>query len=214
MESSSTATPQLVVGFDLDMTLVDTRPGIKAVWDRVSEETGTFIDSSLAVSRLGPPLEQELAHWFPEERIPAAVDRYRELYPDLAITPSPALPGARAAVDAVHRAGGRVIVVTAKHQPTAKLHLEYLDIPVDAVIGWLWAEAKGEALREHGASLYVGDHLGDIAGARVAGARSVAVATGPIPATELRAAGADVVLNDLTEFPAMLADYLAESRPR
>ena len=30
----------LVVGFDLDMTLIDTRPGIAAVWDALSAETG------------------------------------------------------------------------------------------------------------------------------------------------------------------------------
>ena len=34
-----------------------------------------------------------------------------------------------------------------------------------------------------------------------------AVATGPCPEEELRAAGADVVLTDLTEFPRWLSDY-------
>ena len=48
----------LVVGFDLDMTLVDTRPGIKRVWDELSVLTGVVIDSDLAVSRLGPPLAE------------------------------------------------------------------------------------------------------------------------------------------------------------
>jgi phosphoglycolate phosphatase len=81
---------------------------------------------------------------------------------------------------------------------------------VDEVIGWLWAEAKAEALLEHRASVYVGDHLGDVRGARTARAMSVAVATGPVPAADLRAAGADVVLDDLTGFPAWWADYLSE----
>ena len=62
--------------------------------------------------------------------------------------------------------GGQAIVVTAKHEPNAKLHLEHLGIEADAVIGWLWAEAKAEALREHGASVYVGDHTGDVRGAQ------------------------------------------------
>ncbi len=39
------------------------------------------------------------------------------------------------------------------------------------------------------------------------GARSVAVASGPCSAEELRAAGADVVLTDLTGFPEWLAGY-------
>ncbi|HEV7628189.1 MAG TPA: HAD family hydrolase, partial [Streptomyces sp.] len=57
------------VGFDLDMTLIDSRPGIHATYVALSERTGTHIDADLTVTRLGPPLEQELAHWFPDEQI-------------------------------------------------------------------------------------------------------------------------------------------------
>ncbi|NBE56674.1 HAD family hydrolase, partial [Streptomyces boluensis] len=191
----------LTVGFDLDMTLIDSRPGIRAAYRALAAETGTHIDADLAVTRLGPPLDEELAHWFPKERIPEMADRYREIYPTHAIAPSLAMPGAREAVAAVQARGGRAIVVTAKHEPNAKLHLSHLGIEADAVIGWLWAEAKAEALREHGATVYVGDHIGDVRGARTAGALSVAVPTGPCGPDELRAEGADVVLGDLTDFP-------------
>ncbi|WP_405582771.1 HAD family hydrolase [Streptomyces sp. NBC_01190] len=194
------------VGFDLDMTLIDSRPGIKAVYDELAAETGVFIDSALAVTRLGPPLEEELAHWFPAERIVAVGERYRELYPAHAIAPTPAMPGAIDAVAAVAAAGGRPVVVTAKYGPNAALHLAHVGIDAD-VRGWLWAEAKAEALLEYGASIYVGDHIGDVRGARLAGAVSVAVSTGPCDEAELRAAGADVVLADLTGFPAWLASY-------
>ncbi|MFF0449111.1 HAD family hydrolase [Streptomyces sp. NPDC004609] len=202
-----TAAP--TIGFDLDMTLIDSRPGIHAAYVALAEETGTWIDADLAVTRLGPPLEQELAHWFPDDRIQAMGDRYREIYPAYAIEPTLALPGAHEAVAAVREAGGRAVVVTAKHEPNAKLHLAHLGIEPDAVIGWLWAEGKAEALREHGASVYVGDHIGDVRGAHTAGALSVAVPTGPCSADELRAAGADVVIGDLTEFPAWLSEYAA-----
>ena len=106
------------------------------------------------------------------------------------------------------RLGGRAIVVTAKHEPNAKLHLAHLGIEPDAVIGWLWAEAKAEALREHGASVYVGDHIGDVRGAAHRRARCRSPCR-PARATrtELRAAGADVVLDDLTAFPAWLRGY-------
>jgi len=200
------------VGFDLDMTLIDTRPGIAAVLDALSAETGVFIDSGAAVSRLGPPLEQELAHWFPADQIDAAADRYRALYPDLAVLPVAALPGARDAVQAVRRHGGRVVVVTAKYEPNARLHLEHLGLDVDEVVGWRFGPAKGEALAERGASVYVGDHVADVAGARVAGALSVAVPTGPISAPELQAAGADVVLNDLRAFPGWLDTHMLDVR--
>lgn len=194
------------VGFDLDMTLIDSRPGIRAVYERLAAETGVFIDAELAVTRLGPPLDWELAHWFPADRVPEIGDRYRALYPEHAIGPTPAMPGAAEAIDAVRAAGGRPVVVTAKYEPNARLHLTHVGIEAE-VRGWLWAEAKAEALIDYGATVYVGDHTGDVRGARTAGALSVAVATGPCGAAELRAAGADVVLRDLTEFPDWFAAY-------
>lgn len=196
------------VGFDLDMTLIDSRPGIRAAYVELSARTGTWIDADLAVTRLGPPLEQELAHWFPDEQIEEVSDLYRELYPAYGIGPALAMPGAREAIGAVRAAGGRAVVVTAKHEPNAKLHLEHLGIEPDAVAGWLWAEAKAEALREYGASVYVGDHTGDVRGAKAATALSVAVPTGPCDTAELRAAGADVVLPEgLPGFPAWFWGY-------
>ncbi|KIF75923.1 haloacid dehalogenase [Streptomyces sp. 150FB] len=195
------------VGFDLDMTLIDSRPGIHAAFSALAAETGVLIDADLAIQRLGPPLELELANWFPEDRIAEMVDRYREIYPTFAITPTTEMPGAREAVAAVRKLGGRALVVTAKYTPNAELHLAHLGIEPDEIIGNLWAEAKGEALREHGASVYVGDHTGDVRGARAAGALSVAVPTGPCDAAELRAAGADVILPDLLAFPEWLRSY-------
>ncbi|MFF4802547.1 HAD family hydrolase [Streptomyces sp. NPDC001351] len=195
------------VGFDLDMTLIDSRPGIHACYLALSERTGTYIDADLAITRLGPPLAEELINWFPQEQLTEMADLYRSMYPTIAIAATPAMPGAREAIAAVQAAGGRAIVVTAKYEPNAKLHLEHLGIHPDEVVGDLWAEQKAEALREHGAGIYVGDHIGDVRGARKADALSVAVATGPCSAEELSTAGADVVLGDLTEFPGWLADY-------
>ncbi|KUL72465.1 haloacid dehalogenase [Streptomyces sp. NRRL WC-3605] len=197
----------LTVGFDLDMTLIDSRPGIHACYRALTERTGTYIDADLAVTRLGPPLEEELANWFPAERIAAVAEQYRAMYPAFAVTATTALPGAGEAIAAVREAGGRAIVVTAKHEPNAKLHLEHLGIEPDVVVGDLWAERKAVALREHGASVYVGDHQGDIRAARAAGALSVTVATGPFDAAQLAELGADVVLADLTGFPDWLAGY-------
>ncbi|MFF3451115.1 HAD family hydrolase [Streptomyces sp. NPDC002667] len=199
--------PALTVGFDLDMTLIDSRPGIHACFEALSARTGTYIDCDLVVTRLGPPLEQELAHWFPAESIEETAGVYRAMYPEHAITGTLAMPGAREAVTAVRAAGGRAVVVTAKWEPNARLHLDHLGIDADEVVGNLWAERKAVALREHGASVYVGDHTGDVRGARTARAYSVAVATGPCDAEELREAGADVVLADLTEFPAWLENH-------
>ncbi|MEV0976927.1 haloacid dehalogenase-like hydrolase [Streptomyces sp. NPDC049915] len=209
MTAQAPAAP--TVGFDLDMTLIDSRPGIRACYQALSERTGTYVDADLAVTRLGPPLVEELANWFPADEVAEVADLYRAMYPTYAVAATTALPGAREAIAAVREAGGRAIVVTAKYEANAKLHVGHLGLDPDAVIGDLWAERKAEALRAHGASVYVGDHLGDVRGARTAGALSVAVATGPCAPEELRAAGADVVLADLTEFPRWLSAYLDDA---
>ena len=209
-----------VVGFDLDMTLIDSRPGIGAVYDALSAETGVRIDSALVTSRLGPPLSVELANWFPPDDVPAMVSRYRTLYPSIAITPSAALPGAAEALAAVHALGGSTVVVTSKFAPNAQLHVDHLGLAVDDLVGDVYAAGKGPALAERGALVYVGDHTADIAAARAAGNAvagpagvvAVAVASGPFDADALRAAGADVVLGDLTGFPEGLAGFVASVR--
>ncbi|MBT2387378.1 HAD family hydrolase [Streptomyces sp. ISL-11] len=203
--------PRFTVGFDLDLTLVDSVPGIRATYEALVADTGTRIDVDLVCGRLGPPLERELANWFPADSVAEVAARYRGMYPTLAVHSSPAMPGAREALAAVRELGGRSVVVTAKFERNARLHLDHLGLDADALVGDLWAEGKATALRAHGASVYVGDHTGDVRGARTAGALSVAVATGPCDAEELRAAGAEVVLDDLTAFPGWLRAYRGEA---
>ncbi|GIJ76076.1 HAD family hydrolase [Micromonospora phaseoli] len=197
-------TGALTVGFDLDMTLVDSRPGIAAAFHALTERTGVPVDAEAAVSRLGPPLRTEIAHWFPPEQVEEAVRVYRELYPAYAITPTVPLPGAREALEAVRERGGRVLVVTSKLGRLARLHLDHLGLVVDELAGDLFAEEKATALREHGATHYVGDHVADMVAAQAAQVPGIAVTTGPCSADDLRAAGAATVLADLTGFPAAL----------
>jgi phosphoglycolate phosphatase len=192
------------VGFDLDMTLIDSRPGIAAAYRALSAKTGVVIDADLAVTRLGPPLRQELREWFPAAEVEEAVTTYRALYPDYAIGPTVPMPGAVEALSAVRAYGLRVVVVTSKIARLAALHLEHLGMAVDELAGDLFAEGKAAALAEHGARWYVGDHVADMAAARAAGIPGIGVAAGPCTATDLTGAGATYVLADLTGFPALL----------
>ncbi len=202
----------LVVGFDLDMTLIDSRPGVSATWRAFSEQTGVFVDADLAASRLGPPLSAELANWVPAEDVDESVTTYRSLYPGHAVDVIPVMAGAEAALAAVHAVGGRTVLVTAKLATHAEHHVARLGLAIDDVVGGLWGTAKGAALGEHGAVVYVGDHVHDIAGAQAAGAVAIGVITGPCSRRELLAAGADVVLTDLTEFPVWFEEYVLQRR--
>ena len=194
------------------MTLIDSREGIGAVYRELAAETGVAIDADLATSRLGPPLETEIAMWFPLADVPAVAARYREMYRDHAIANTPLLPGAAAAVDAVHAAGGQVIVITSKLTANARLHLEHCGLPADELVGSAYGDGKRDALLRHRAGWYVGDHEADMRSARAAAAVApelatvaVGVTTGPCDGAALIAAGADVVLPDLLGFPDLLA---------
>ncbi|MBG6093424.1 HAD family hydrolase [Actinomadura viridis] len=192
------------VGFDLDLTLADTRVAIGAVYAALAAETGVPIDVDAVVSRIGPPLETELAYWFPPGRVPAMADRYRAMYADVAVPATVLMPGAAEALDAVRDRGSRVVVVSGKNQADTERTVAFLGLPVDEVVGGLFGADKGSALRLHGVGAYVGDHTGDVDAARAAAAVAVGVATGAFDADALRAYGADVVLPDLLAFPGWL----------
>lgn len=195
------------VGFDLDLTLIDPRPGMIDVFDRLRAEFGVALDGEHFAANLGPPLPDVLrGYGFDEPLVQRLVHRFRELYPDLVIPATRAMPGAEEALRAVRARGGRTLVITGKYEPNAALHLKALDWSVDRLAGDVFAAAKGEALIAERAGIYVGDHLGDIVGAKTAGAVAVGVATGPYDAAALAEAGADIVLGDLTEFPRALAE--------
>ncbi|WP_405163968.1 HAD family hydrolase [Nocardia sp. NBC_01499] len=196
------------VGFDLDMTLIDSRPGVSRAIDILAAEFDVPVRGADFADRLGPPLATLLVEaGAPEELVPALVTRYRELYPSI-VSSIPAMPGADAALAAIEERGGRVLVVTGKHGPLAQLHIDELGWRIDHLAGDLWSAAKAAVLRDEHASIYVGDHVGDMRGAQAAGVLAIGVTTGPCDAAELRAAGADVILTDLTEFPQWLADEL------
>ena len=196
--------PAPTVGFDLDMTLIDSRPGIRACYLALSERTGTYIDADLAVTRLGPPLAEELINWFPAEEVGGHGRPVPRDVPDHRHHRDPRAD--RRPRGHRRRTGGRR--PRRSSSPPSTSPTPSCTSPTSASSPTRWSATCGpsrrrEALREHGAGVYVGDHAGDVRGARAAGALSVAVATGPCGAEELRAAGADVVLADLTEFPAV-----------
>ncbi|PYC77247.1 haloacid dehalogenase [Streptomyces tateyamensis] len=135
-----------------------------------------------------------------------------------------ALPGARQALAAVAGTRGvRQSVLTGNVPALARLKLtafglgEHLDLRLGAygddayertdLPGHAFQRAERVLGRRYrgGNAVIVGDTLRDVATARAAGARCVAVATGTASAAELAEAGADVVLADLTDTAAVLA---------
>jgi phosphoglycolate phosphatase-like HAD superfamily hydrolase len=121
----------LCVGFDLDMTLIDTVPGFREVLRALAGELGVELPIEEMTAKLGPPLDLILGPHLADEAIQPAVDRFRTLYPDHAIDSVVAMAGAHDAIAAVRRHGGRVVVVTGKFTPNARLHVDHVGFDVD-----------------------------------------------------------------------------------
>jgi len=203
----------LVVAFDLDMTLIDTTSGFASTLTALGGELGVEFPVESITARLGPPLDVLFVGHLADEAIAPAVDRFRELYVDHAIHSVAALDGAVDAIAAVRRHGGRVLVVTGKYEPNARRHVEHLALDVDHIEGTVWGVGKADVLLREGASILVGDHVHDVEGALAAGALSVSVLTGGCTEEELVDAGTDVVLADLTAFPAWLDAFVTAQEP-
>ena len=114
-QTSFTRGPAGPVGFDLDLTLIDSQPAILAAWAEVARETGARIELDSVTRRLGIKLEDEAAFWFPAGERDAATATYRRHYVRLAPRLTTPLPGAAEALAAVRRAGERALIITAKH---------------------------------------------------------------------------------------------------
>jgi phosphoglycolate phosphatase len=193
------------IGFDLDMTLVDSADGIVASVQHVVAQYGVQADGDEIRSTIGLPLDHVFPRWLPDEPYDVLLAAYRAHYREHGIPLTRPMPGAAEAIATVRSRGEQVLVVTAKYGAVAGLALEAAGLDADVIVGDLFAEGKATALREHAAWAYVGDHPGDVRAARSAGVHAIVVATGPTSVEELHAVGPDVVLSDLTHLPAWLA---------
>ncbi len=134
-----------------------------------------------------------------------------------------ALPGAREAVAAVAELPGvvqSVLTGTIRPNAAAKLRAFGMGAFFDFEIGGYGSEvypmgaqllrSRGRVAEKYGGEIatnpavYLGDSARDVEAARIGGARSVAVASGRSTASELREAGADLVLDDLADTDAVV----------
>jgi phosphoglycolate phosphatase-like HAD superfamily hydrolase len=140
-----------------------------------------------------------------------------------------ALAGAKQVLAALGRTEGVVqSLLTGNMEPNALLKLAsfeldgYLDFEVGGFgsdhhhrpslveVARTKAEAKYGTAFAGAATVLVGDTPLDVAAGRAGGARTVAVATGPYRVEELRACGADAVVDDLRETELVVRTILGQ----
>jgi phosphoglycolate phosphatase len=197
------------VGFDLDLTLIDSRQAIMTSWSAVAAELGVRIDLTEVDRRMGVKLEEEVSYWFAEDEQEAAAECYRRHYVRLAPELTFLLPGAKEALAAVQSAGERAVIITAKHPVSVRPSLDAVGLAADEVFMHVHGPEKAAVLARLGAAAYVGDTPADMAAALEGRAVAVGVPTGSFTSAELLAAGAEVVLLSLLEFPSWYRDFRA-----
>ena len=197
------------------------RPLIQVPQTAGRTDSETFFEA-LAVNAAGPqpgdPAGEELLGRFVGEL--ATAFRARR---DLLTTQGLLMPGALEAVTGVWRLPGLVqTVLTGSIRPNAieVLRAFGLDRYLDTDIGGYGSEvypkgamllnARGRAAEKYRANftehttVYIADSTRDVEAARIGGARAIGVASGRSSTGELRDAGADVMLDDLTDTEAVV----------
>jgi phosphoglycolate phosphatase len=200
----------LTIGFDLDLTLVDSHERILSAYIRALGDLGVEVSSEQLAPHMGMPLADTAVAVGAAVDADALVLRYRHYYDEPSAPRMLPMPGAPEALRAVRAAGGRTLVVSAKYTPAVHKALGEAGLTdlVDVVYGELFAQDKAGALVAEGASVYVGDHPGDMTAAHAAGAYAVGVTTGANDEAALLGAGADLTVADLDAFVAWLPGHV------
>lgn len=217
--------PRLVL-FDVDGTLLSSGPAARRVFEAALVEvfgTAGAIDSYRFEGKLDPVIVRDLMRGAGidgatiERRCGEALGRYLDLLEAALGATAPALkPGVLAVVSEVaSRPDALSALLTGNVERGARIKLRAAGLWERFAFG-VWGDdaprrvdlgpialARAEALTGHPFSgdncVVVGDARADVECGKAIGAKVVAVATGLTPFSDLAAAGADVVLPDLSD---------------
>ncbi|RAK61198.1 HAD family hydrolase [Phenylobacterium hankyongense] len=199
------AAPPLSILFDLDGTVVDSKPGILASCSAALRSLGHRPDGLDVGNLIGPPLEEVLAEVlgrFGDDRVAEAVLAYRDHYGSAGFRETTVYPGLAAALDQLLTRKAKLYIATSKRRIFAEQILEHLGL-IDRFAGVHGSEPGGaldrkadliaDVLRRHELSadrcLMVGDRRQDVEGARANDISTVGVLWGYGDRDELESAG-------------------------
>lgn len=206
--------------FDLDGTLTDPQVGITRSVQYALARFGLSAAAEELIPFIGPPLLDSFKRFFHLDDVQArrAIDYYREYYGARGIYENTVYPEIEALLAELQTRGKTLAVATAKPTFYASKILRHFHLEryFDLVAGNNMDETmtrKGEIiagiLRDRPAfaperTVMIGDHSGDIAGARENGIASVGVAYGFGDTAELRRAGPTCLVYTVEELGKLL----------
>lgn len=198
--------------FDFDGTLVDASAAIVHCFQAAFVRRGLSAPEEAAVRRLiGYPLRDAFAHLAPAPEVEPLVEVYRTEFWQRSRDGARLLPGARQLLISAASAALVGVVSSRSHRGVLDL-LDHFQLrgAVNLVVAaddvsepkpspaplWVALDRLGVAPSR---AAMIGDTPLDTAAAAAAGVLSVGVTTGSYTASELRKAGADLVVADLEE---------------
>lgn len=206
--------------FDLDGTLIDSTALILKSYEHTLQHFGVAVpDEATILAGFGTPLRDNLIRLNPGAG-PDAVDRMMEVYSDFNSAHHDAMvmpfSGARELVEALHRAGARLAIVTGKRAHYAYMGLRHCGLssffevvitPESTTRHKPSADPARAALAALGVapdrSLFVGDSPHDIGCGRAAGTATAGALWGPNPQA-LRGAKPDYLCASLDEVATLV----------
>lgn len=168
------------IGFDLDMTLVNSS---KAIFESAVEALHEFdlvAPEGLIEQSIGLPLLATLKKFTENELLAEQIfERYQEIYLERGFRRAFGMPNARETVDLIRSQGHRVVIITAKNSALAHKQLTHCEIKFDELVGSAFSAGKMEAMLKTKCALYVGDHEADFQSAHAAGVEFIGILTNP-----------------------------------
>lgn len=213
-------TAKTILFFDLDGTLIDSSVGITRSIAYALERLGHPVpDADALRGWIGPALRTSFQPLLGDaDKTEQAVAFYLERYAREGWTEHQVYDGVAQMLDAVHAAGHRLVVVTAKNEDSARKILNHLPFGdrFEDVVGStqdgrlthkvdLIEEAMRRLQLDAAQCLMIGDRRMDIEGAIRHGMRNIGVLWGFGSEDELREAGAHLLAATPSQLPALLA---------
>lgn len=210
--------------FDLDGTITDPKVGITKSVAYALERQGIMVDNLDTLCKfIGPPLKDSFQDFyqFDEETALAAVDHYRDYFSVKGLYENEMYPGISELLYDLKQKGKRIILATSKPTVFAEKILDYFELTqyFDYIAGSeldLSRSAKKDVIAyalekcnitERKMVVMIGDRMHDIIGAKHNQISSIGVLYGFGSYEELSEAGADAIVNSISDLKQILLNY-------
>ena len=219
METAKQMGKKDIVLFDLDGTLTDPMTGITKSVQYALKKQGIIENDLWNLTKfIGPPLKESFQKFYgmSKEEAQKAVEDYREYFSPIGIFENIIYDGMEEMLTKLKKEGMRLCVATSKPEEFAKRILEHFQLEeyfefvggalMDGrtnkaeVIAYVLSEIKAEKEQ----TIMVGDREHDILGAKKNGIESIGVLYGYGDKNELQDAGADLIVEDVTQLREIL----------